>query len=249
VETISVSRSPHVIWHDLECGSYTEDLALWRALAARHDGPVLDVGAGTGRVTLELARAGHEVIALDRDPVLLDALERRARDAGLADVRALCADAREFSLSAPVELCIVPMQTIQLLAGRADRARFLQRARAAVRTGGLLALAIADALEPFEVAAGSPEPLPDVGEFDGTVYSSRPLAVRPENGGFVLERRRETVTVAGDLSAETDYVRLEALDGDALEAECRAAGFAPAPRERVATTPDHVGSTVVMLRG
>jgi SAM-dependent methyltransferase len=243
-----MSPAAQVIWHDLECGSYREDLALWRALAARHPDPVLDIGAGTGRVSLELARAGHEVIALDRDPVLLDALAERARAARLG-VHTICADACELTLADPVALCIVPMQTIQLLDGPDARARFFARARAAVRPGGVLALAIADALEPFEVATGSPEPLPDVGEFDGIVYSSRPLAVRPDNGHFVLERRRETVTLAGGLAAETDLVRLEALDGDVLEAEGRAAGFLPAPREAVATTPDYVGSTVVMLGG
>jgi SAM-dependent methyltransferase len=244
-----MSRSAHVIWHDLECGSYHEDLPLWRGLAARHHGPVLDVGAGTGRVTLELARSGHEVIALDRDASLLGALDERARAAGLTGVTTICADACEFTLPAPVELCIVPMQTIQLLDGPEARARFLARARLAVLRGGMLALAIADALEPFEVANGSPEPLPDVGEFNGTVYSSRPLAVRPENGHFVLERRRETVTLAGELVAEADLVRLQQLDGDRLEAEGRAAGFTPAPRQAVATTPDYVGSTVVMLGG
>jgi len=240
--------TPHVIWHDLECGSYHEDLPLWRALAARHDGPVLDVGAGTGRVTLELALAGHEVIALDRDPVLLDALEQRALAAGLTSVRALCADAREFALPVPVELCIVPMQTVQLLDGPADRARFLRQARAAVRTGGLLALAIADSLEPFEVEAGSPEPLPDVGEFDGTVYSSRPLAVRPENGGFVLERRRETVTADGRLSTEENRIHLDSLDADTLDAEATAAGLKPFDHVEIAATEDYVGTTVVMLR-
>ena len=56
------ARQPmSVIWHDLECGGYREDLPLWRALADRAGGPVLDVGAGTGRVALDLARAGHEV--------------------------------------------------------------------------------------------------------------------------------------------------------------------------------------------
>ena len=51
-----MSFSPLVVWHDVECGRYSADLALWRELAAREPGPVLDVGAGTGRVALD-ARA------------------------------------------------------------------------------------------------------------------------------------------------------------------------------------------------
>src|SRR5581483_3830706 len=66
-----------VVWHDVECGSYVEDLPLWRSLAASYGDPVLDVGAGTGRVTLDLAQAGYRVTALDRDPDLIAALERR----------------------------------------------------------------------------------------------------------------------------------------------------------------------------
>jgi hypothetical protein len=54
--------STEVVWHDLECGAYRADLPLWRELAARarFGSPILDVGAGTGRVALDLARAGHE---------------------------------------------------------------------------------------------------------------------------------------------------------------------------------------------
>jgi precorrin-6B methylase 2 len=70
--------SATVIWHDLECGAYAEDLPLWRSLAASRGDPLLDVGAGTGRVALDLAAAGYQVTALDRDPELLDALQRRA---------------------------------------------------------------------------------------------------------------------------------------------------------------------------
>ena len=65
-----------IVWHDIECGAYTADLPLWEELAAAAPGPVLDVGAGTGRVALHLARAGFAVTALDVDAVLLAELER-----------------------------------------------------------------------------------------------------------------------------------------------------------------------------
>jgi SAM-dependent methyltransferase len=233
-----------VIWHDLECGSYREDLPLWAALAARHGDPVLDIGAGTGRVTLSLARAGHTVTALDHDPELVKTLVRRAE--GLP-VRAVLADARRFTVAERFPLIVVPMQTVQLLGESADRLSFLSCAHDALAPGGRLAIAIAEALEPFDVSAGFPALLPDVTEIDGTVFSSLPLAVREVEGGFVLERRRETVTLDGGHIAEPDSIRLSAVDAQTLEAEARAAGFTVAPRSVVATTADYVGSTVVML--
>ena len=54
---------PAVIWHDLECGRYRADLAAVARAAptrsAAEGEPVLDIGAGTGRVSLDLARDGH----------------------------------------------------------------------------------------------------------------------------------------------------------------------------------------------
>jgi 16S rRNA A1518/A1519 N6-dimethyltransferase RsmA/KsgA/DIM1 with predicted DNA glycosylase/AP lyase activity len=86
-----------VIWHDVECGNYLEDLPLWRALAAETGGPILDVGAGAGRVTLDLAARGVEVVALDIDAELLEALAERAAGLG-AQVETAVADARSFDL-------------------------------------------------------------------------------------------------------------------------------------------------------
>ena len=68
----------HVVWHDVECGRYDADLPLWHELAREAPEGVLDVGAGTGRVALRLAYAGHDVTALDLDPELLAVLEQRA---------------------------------------------------------------------------------------------------------------------------------------------------------------------------
>ncbi|HET9102032.1 MAG TPA: class I SAM-dependent methyltransferase [Solirubrobacteraceae bacterium] len=235
-----------VVWHDLECGRYDADLPLWRQLAAAADGPILDVGAGTGRVTLPLARAGAQLTALDSDAVLLAELERRA--AGLT-VRTVCADARDFALSERFALIIVPMQTVQLLGGAAGRLAFLRCAAAHLRPGGSVAIAIAEELEPFEVGPGVRGPLPDICERDGVLYSSLPTAVRLEGDAVWLERDRETVSPDGTLLRDSDRIRLDLVSAGTLEREGGDAGLAVRPRIEIAPTAEHVGSRVVMLSG
>src|SRR4051795_9539624 len=90
-----VGMNIDALWHYLECGAYREDLPLWRALAAEAGGPVLDVGAGAGRVTLDLAGVGGGMVALDVEAALVEALEHRAT--GLS-VETVAADARQLAI-------------------------------------------------------------------------------------------------------------------------------------------------------
>ena len=235
-----------VIWHDVECGGYAEDLSLWRSLAQQQGDPVLDIGAGTGRIALDLARLGHEVFALDRDGELLAELEHRATGLG---VRTVAADARDFELGCRFPLCIVPMQTIQLLGGAAGRSDFLACARRHLQPDGLVAIAIAPSLDLFEVVEGDLTPMPDIREVDGVVYSSLPTAVRADRHGFLLERRRERISASGSRSVEQDVIRLDRLTAAELEAQAIDVGLRPAGRMVVAATADYVGSEVVLLRG
>lgn len=235
-----------VVWHDAECGSYAADLALWRELAAAADGPVLDVGAGTGRVALDLARAGHEVVAVDRDAVLLEELRRRA---ARLPVRAVVADARDLELGEAFALAIVPMQTVQLLGGAGARARFLDAARRHLRPGGTLAAALTAPLAPFEPDGDAPLPLPDVAEHGGWTYFSQPSAVRVSaDGTTTIERLRTAVSPAGERRESRHAIALDPLDAGTLAAEGRTHGLEPLPPREIAPTTEHVGSTVVLLR-
>lgn len=248
-----------VVWHDAECGSYAADLPLWRALAEREAGPVLDVGAGTGRVALDLAARGHSVTALDRDRVLLAALAERARARSL-DVRTVAADATRLDLGprARFGLILVPMQTIQLLG---DRPGFLGAARRHLSPGGLLAAALADPLEGFAAAppaaaagARSTEdgvalPVPDVARHAGWHFASQPVAVREHADRTTIERIHTTLAPGGAATAEPDVIDLARLSPQQLEAEGRAAGLTPEPALRIEATDEHVGSEVVLLRG
>jgi SAM-dependent methyltransferase len=233
-----------VIWHDLECGSYVADLPFWRTLAARKGSPILDLGAGTGRVALDLARRGSRVVALDRDPRLLCELRRRAGD---LEIKTVLADARAFSLEARFALCLVPMQMVQLLDGEAGRAAMLECVARHLQPGGMLAIAISPDLERWSAADGGGIPLPDSCEQDGMLYFSQPTAVYVEGEDHVLERRRETVSPAGLRTVEMDRIRLEHVRASQLEQEGAACGLILAGRGNIPATPDYVSSEVVMF--
>ena len=234
-----------VVWHDVECGSYAADLALWRELAAAEGGPVLDLGAGTGRVTLDLARAGHEVHALDVDPVLLDALDARA---GGLPVTTHLGDARSFDLGGRFGLILAPMHTVQRLGCAPERAAMLDAVRAHLLGGGLFAAALANALEGYD--GGDLEvPVPDMAEVGGVVFSSRPTAIRDAGEAFVLERMREKVSGDGHRHVGEDRITLHRCTAEQLAAEGAALALTPEAPRRVEATEDHVGSEVAMLRG
>ena len=230
-----------VIWHDAENGAYSADLPLWEELASAADGPVLDLGCGTGRVALHLARRGHTTLGLDLDPELIAALSERATGLPL---RALVGDAQCFELGEEIALALAPMQLAQLLPGSEDRIECLACIASQLRPGGLIALSIVECLP---AAAEGPPPLPDVREVDGWVYSSLPLDAVDIGEEIVIQRLRQTVSPAGELSEEENEIRIRTLGADQLEREGVAAGLTVLPRRAIAPTDTHVGSTVVVL--
>ncbi len=233
-----------VLWHDLECSAYEEDLPLWRELAVESGGPVLDVGAGTGRVTLELAAAGIAVVALDADASLLDALERRG---ARLPVETVVADARDFALPRRFPLVLVPMQTLQLLGGRAGREAFLRCALDHLEPGGLLAMALADAMDCFDEEHDAPPP-PDACEIAGVRYASHLLAVVEEEGRAAIHRRREVIGPAERHESVEAVVRLDRVTAGQVAAEAVALGFLAEPWRSIPETEEYLGSTVVILR-
>jgi SAM-dependent methyltransferase len=232
------------LWHDLECGSYREDLPLWRALAGKAGGAVLDVGAGTGRVTLDLAAGGVAVVALDADRALLEALEHRA--AGLP-VETVIADAREFALGRRFSLVLVPMQTLQLLGGSRGRAAFLRRALDHLEPGGLLAVALADALDCFDEEHDMP-PLADACEIGDVRYASQLVAVEDEGGRAAIHRLREIIGPGARYESQDVVVHMDRVSAHEVAAEARELGFLNEPHLFVPQTEEYLGSTVVVLR-
>lgn len=236
-----MSASQATIWHDVECGAYDADLPLWEELAERCGGPVLELGCGTGRVALHLARRGHAVVGLDRDPELLAELASRGDGLPLSTVEA---DARAFEVGEPVGLVLAPTHLLQLLPDAGQRCESLASIAAALRPGGLLAAAI---IESMPEADGAPPPLPDVREVDGWVYSSLAIEAAVAPGEIVVRRLRQLVSPEGSLSEEPNEVRIATFTAEALEEEATACGLVPAGRREIPPTSMHEGSLVVLL--
>ena len=63
------------------------DVPFWRQVARASRGPVLELGCGTGRVSIPLARAGVDLVGIDRSAAMLDRLRTRRRSLSLGVVR------------------------------------------------------------------------------------------------------------------------------------------------------------------
>ena len=115
------------------------DVPFWRRVARQADGRVLELGCGTGRISIPLARAGVPLVGLDRsEPMLARARARRARAAlgrRLAlvrgDIRALPFPAAAF------DMVLAPYGILQSLVRDRDLAATLQSVARVIVRGGL----------------------------------------------------------------------------------------------------------------
>lgn len=115
------------------------DEDFYLELARQTDGPVLEVGCGTGRIYLELLRAGVDADGIDISGEMLAELERKARDAELTPtVRK--ADMIDFAPEREYGLVIVPFRTFLHNITLESRLAALETFRGALRPGGKLAL-------------------------------------------------------------------------------------------------------------
>ena len=82
---------------------------------------VLDLGCGTGSMTIELARRGYDMTGVDYSPEMLDVARERAEQAGLSDrILLLCQDMREFELYGTVDVAVCCLDGINHLTSVKD---------------------------------------------------------------------------------------------------------------------------------
>ncbi|MBS2037709.1 class I SAM-dependent methyltransferase [bacterium] len=110
---------------------FCEDLDFYAEESRRAGGTVLELACGTGRLTIPIARAGVEIVGLDRSPGMLN----RAREKA-PDLTWISGDARVFDLGRRFALILMPFNSMQHLHDYQDVLKLLARVRAHLQPGG-----------------------------------------------------------------------------------------------------------------
>lgn len=134
-------------YYDLEYRDYSDDLDFYAQLAEwtdpAHDGAVLELGCGTGRVAMALAAAGFNVTAVDASLGMLELCERNAERRGVRErIVPVRLDMRElYGLpSERYRLAVCALNTFSYLPSTTDQLRVLQGVRPLLGSDGLLVL-------------------------------------------------------------------------------------------------------------
>jgi ubiquinone/menaquinone biosynthesis C-methylase UbiE len=119
------------------------DVPFWCRLAAAQPGPILELGCGTGRIALPVARSGTRLIGIDRSGAMLDRARRRIRRARLTH-RALLVrgDIRDlpFGRRTAFGCVMAPYGVLQSLTRERDLRATLESVARVLRRGGLFAV-------------------------------------------------------------------------------------------------------------
>ena len=137
------------------------DADFYRRLAGETGGPVLDVGCGTGRVTAELAAAGHEVVGVDLSAPMLRLAERRRAAlppevAGRITLRE--ADMMTLDLGREFALVVAPGRVFQFMLTTEAQRSALGALRRHLRPDGRLVLQLFDPLLELVIPAAAHRP-------------------------------------------------------------------------------------------
>jgi SAM-dependent methyltransferase len=134
VDPYAVDARFYDCWHPAD----GPDIGLWQSFAARTDRPVLEVGVGTGRVALALARSGFEVVGIDPSPAMLTLARAKAeRDA--IDVQLIEGRLPELSFDpGTFGLVLFPLDVFLSFATPEEQLANLRAARKALHFDGLV---------------------------------------------------------------------------------------------------------------
>ena len=123
--------------------SERSDVSFFIEAARAADGPVLEVGCGTGRVLIPTARAGFEIVGLDLSDDMLAVCRKYLAEEPpdvQTRVKLIKGDMRAFSLGRKFRLATIPFRPFQHLLTVEDQIDCLRAIHRHLEPGGKLIL-------------------------------------------------------------------------------------------------------------
>lgn len=187
-------------FYDRTLAGFDEDIDLYEAFARRSDAPVLELGVGTGRVALALARRGLRVVGVDRSVAMLAIARQAQAAAGLKNLTLDEGDMRAPGLEGRFGLILCARDSFLHLADTEDQLATLRAARALLAPGGRLVIDL-------------PGP---AGDWGGWASGAQPLALdwsEATDTGRVSRYTTYRADAAAQTRDVTDIFEELALDG------------------------------------
>ena len=120
-------------FYNLDFGFLNSDISMYKNLAERSGGRILELGSGTGRLAIPLALAGYTVTALESNSAMIRLGEKAMHEAGIS----ICAsDMRGFSADEPFDLIICALSTFCHLLSASDQRSALATVTRNLSPGG-----------------------------------------------------------------------------------------------------------------
>lgn len=133
-------------FYDIEHASFDEDLDMYRNYAELCGGRILELGSGSGRVLLPLARSGFHITGLDSSARMLDVARKHVYAEGLASrVQLVHDDMRTFLLDQKYRMAFIALGSFGHLITRKDQMSVLQTVRSHMSPGGTFIIDISNA--------------------------------------------------------------------------------------------------------
>ena len=217
------------------------DVEFFRDEVASVTGPVLELMAGTGRLSLPLIEAGVKLVCVDRSEGMLRCL-RAKLTARRLQAEVLQRDVRDLALSRRFELALMPFQSFMELVEEADQRAALRSIRAHLQPGGRFVCTLHNPAVRRRSVDGTLRLVGSFGIPEGTL-----VVTRVEQGGDPVVRRLQFLELF-DASGALRWKRLQPMtftliERDHFESMATDAGFRATAlwgdHQRSEFDPDH----------
>jgi len=220
---------PLARFYDLFYGKRDDDLQMYRDFALAADGPILELGCGTGRVLVPLARDGYHVTGLELSEAMLQRARAKIDAAQVSDwVTLIQGDMCEFEIPTRFALAFFPINTFMHCYDTHQQLACLRCVHRHLQPGGQL---IVDVYHPDpQVLLESDARLasegtvldPETGHTIHRLYTRRlDLATQTQNITFILDE----IDLAGGVRRTLFPFRMRFVYRYEMELLLRQAGY------------------------